>query len=78
MHDNHRLAFRFSRRTWLGQAAASAAVAAVPFTPAWAQFRVEVAGAGATQIPFSIAPFRDNGLVTQDMAAIIRADLERS
>lgn len=78
MHDNNRSAPRFSRRTWLGQAAVSAAAVAAPFTPAWAQFRVEVSGAGATQMPFSISPFRDNGLVPQDMAAIIRADLERS
>jgi TolB protein len=33
---------------------------------------------GMTQIPFSAVGFRGNGAVNQDMAAIIRADLERS
>lgn len=58
--------------------AATASLAALPVSPALAQFRVEVSGAGVTQVPFSIAPFRDNGIVSQDMAAIVRADLERT
>jgi TolB protein len=79
MQDDHDFASSLSRRAWLGQAAAASAVMiAAPFNPAHAQLRVEVSGAGATQMPFSIAPFRDNGLVPQDMAAIVRADLERS
>ncbi|MBW8315640.1 MAG: Tol-Pal system protein TolB, partial [Hydrogenophaga sp.] len=49
-----------------------------PLQDALAQFRVEVSGAGVTQIPVSAVSFRDNGLVNQDMAAIVRADLERS
>ncbi len=49
----------------------------VPVT-ANAQFRVEVAGVGLTQFPFSALVFRANGPVPQDIAAIVRADLERS
>ncbi|MBB5203814.1 TolB protein [Inhella inkyongensis] len=44
--------------------------------PAWAQFRVEIAGVGATQMPIAIADFRDESKA--DVAAIVRADLERS
>lgn len=51
---------------------------ALPLTDALAQFRVEVSGVGMTQIPFSAVTFRDNGVVNQDIAAIVRADLERS
>lgn len=50
----------------------------LPFSQAQAQFRVEVAGVGMTQIPFSAVSFRGNGTVNQDIAAIVRADLERS
>lgn len=45
---------------------------------AWAQFRVEVSGVGMQQIPFAMAPFRVVAGVPQDVAAIVRADLERS
>lgn len=58
--------------------AATASLTSLPLGTAWGQFRVEVSGAGVTQVPFSIAAFRDNGIVQQDMAAIVRADLERS
>lgn len=58
--------------------AAALPLMAMPLTDAMAQFRVEVSGAGVTQIPISAAAFRDNSLVNQDMAAIVRADLERS
>lgn len=66
-----------SRRTLLAQASALPLMA-MPFKDALAQFRVEVTGVGMTQIPVSAISFRDNGLVNQDMAAIVRADLERS
>lgn len=66
-----------SRRTLLTQATALS-LTALPLTEALAQFRVEVSGVGMTQIPFSAVTFRDNGLVSEDMAAIVRADLERS
>ena len=48
--------------------------------PAWAQFRVEISGVGATQLPVAIARFRDEDKAgpTAPIGAIIRADLERS
>ena len=46
--------------------------------PAWAQFRVEISGVGATQVPIAIVKFRDEDKATQMVSAIIRADLERS
>lgn len=47
-------------------------------TPAWAQFRVQISGVGATQIPIAIGAFRDEQRGPQPVAAIVRADLERS
>jgi len=49
-------------------------------TPAWAQFRVEISGVGATQLPVAVARFRDEDKAGPNAAisAIIRADLERS
>ncbi|MBH9576596.1 Tol-Pal system beta propeller repeat protein TolB [Inhella proteolytica] len=44
--------------------------------PAWAQFRVEISGVGATQLPIAIGEFRDESRT--GVAAIVRADLERS
>lgn len=46
--------------------------------PAWAQFRVEVTGVGLTQLPIAIVPFRGEDQAPQKIAAIVRADLERS
>jgi TolB protein len=46
--------------------------------PLWAQFRVEVAGQGATQLPIAIPDFRDESRAPQAMSAIVRANLERS
>jgi TolB protein len=43
-----------------------------------AQFRVEISGVGATQLPIAIAKFRDEDKSGQPLAAIVRADLERS
>lgn len=45
---------------------------------AWAQFRVEVSGVGLTQLPIAVATFRGDDAAPQKIAAIIRADLERS
>ncbi|WP_372659286.1 Tol-Pal system beta propeller repeat protein TolB [Hydrogenophaga sp.] len=45
---------------------------------AHAQFRVEVSGVGLTQFPFSAVAFKGNEGAGQDIAAIVRADLERS
>lgn len=66
-----------SRRRLLSQAVLLPA-GALSLSNALAQFRVEVTGVGMTQIPFSAAAFRGNAQVGQDMAAIVRADLERS
>jgi len=61
-----------NRRTF---AAASGLALALP---AHAQFRVEISGVGATQLPIAIPRFRDEEKTPQGVAAIIRADLERS
>lgn len=65
------------RRDVLG-ALAALPLAAMPFQPAHAQFRVEVSGVGLTQFPFSAVTFRGTDAASQDVAAIVRADLERS
>ncbi len=49
-----------------------------PLTEARAQFRVEVSGVGLTQYPISAVAFRGNDAATENIAAIVRADLERS
>jgi len=46
--------------------------------PASAQFRLEISGVGATQIPVAIAPLRGDGAGGVALAPIVRADLERS
>ena len=46
--------------------------------PAAAQFRVEISGVGATQLPIAVVKFRDEDKSSQMVSAIIRADLERS
>jgi TolB protein len=43
-----------------------------------AQFRVEISGIGATQLPIAVVRFRDEDRVPQPVSAIVRADLERS
>jgi TolB protein len=46
-----------------------------------AQFRVEISGVGATQIPIAVARFRDDDKAAPSLgvvSAIVRADLERS
>ncbi len=44
----------------------------------WAQFRVEMSGVGASQVPIAVAKFRDEDRGGQPLAGIVRADLERS
>ncbi|MEO7115648.1 MAG: Tol-Pal system beta propeller repeat protein TolB [Caldimonas sp.] len=63
---------RFSRRV------ACAGLLALLALPASAQFRVEISGVGATQLPIAIVRFRDEDKSNQSPSAIIRADLERS
>jgi TolB protein len=60
------------RRILLGAFGASIAA------PALAQFRVEISGVGATQLPIAIARFRGEDQSGQTISAIVRADLERS
>jgi TolB protein len=58
---------------------AALAISGWVFTaPAHAQFRVEISGVGATQVPIAIAKFRDEDKAGQALANIIRSDLERS
>ena len=63
---------RWPRRRFLaglgGLAAANAA----------AQFRIEITGVGATQIPIVLATFRDETAAPVPVSQIVRADLERS
>ena len=47
-------------------------------TAAQAQFRVEISGVGATQLPIAIARFRDEDKAPVAVSEVIRADLERS
>jgi TolB protein len=61
------------RRTLLAGTAATLATG-----PVWAQFRVEISGVGATQVPIAIARFRDEERSPQAVSTIVRADLERS
>jgi TolB protein len=60
------------RRTFLAAAAGGLSL------PTVAQFRVEITGVGATQLPIAIVRFRDEASSQQPIASIIRADLERS
>ena len=50
----------------------------LPMGAALAQFRVEISGVGANQVPIAVAKFRDEDRAGQALAAIVRADLERS
>jgi TolB protein len=56
--------------------ATGAAFLAAP--SAFAQFKVEISGVGATQLPIAVTRFRDEEQSGQSPAGIIRADLERS
>ncbi len=46
--------------------------------PATAQFRVEISGVGATQIPIVVGNFRDEAASGTSIGGIVRADLARS
>jgi len=56
----------------------AALVGGLACAPAFAQFRVEIAGVGLTQLPIAIVPFRGQGDAPQKISSIIAADLERS
>jgi TolB protein len=66
-----------SRRQLLGGAAALSMTLGAP-AAALAQFRVEISGVGATQLPIAMLKFRDEERAPQPVGAIVRADLERS
>ena len=55
-----------------------AVAAAAASAPSAAQMTVEITGVGSQQYPIAVAPFKTEGTVPQDVAAIIRADLTRS
>jgi TolB protein len=61
-----------NRRTF---AAATGFAVALPSS---AQFRVDISGVGATQVPIAIVRFKDEDKIKQAVSAIVRADLERS
>jgi TolB protein len=61
-----------SRRQFIG------ALGACVVAPAAAQFRVEISGIGATQVPIVVANFRDEDKAGLALAGVIRADLQRS
>ncbi len=69
---------RTTLSTSVSRRLAATALAALPAVPALAQFRVEVTGVGVTQLPIAIASFRGEDQSPQKIAAIVRADLERS
>ncbi|WP_246312190.1 Tol-Pal system beta propeller repeat protein TolB [Pseudaquabacterium terrae] len=59
--------------------AALAAGLGLPLSPAaLAQFRVEISGIGATQLPVAVTRFREEDRSGQPISMIVRADLERS
>jgi TolB protein len=61
-----------SRRDFVATLLSAAAL------PAAAQFRVEISGVGATQIPIVVAAFRNDGRAPVQVADVIRANLQRS
>ncbi|MBL8286833.1 MAG: Tol-Pal system protein TolB [Rubrivivax sp.] len=66
------------RRLLMSMAAAGLGAPLALPRAALAQFRVEIAGVGATQAPITIATFRDESLAGVAVSAVIRANLERS
>ena len=79
--DSPDLARRTTLRSaaqWVGVLGAAGLGMAWPLESARAQFRVEIAGVGATRIPVAVAPFRSEDRSPQAVSAIIRANLERS
>jgi TolB protein len=63
---------------WLRRALLVLVALVTSGAPAHAQFRVEISGVGATQVPIAVAKFRDEDKAGQALANIIRNDLERS
>ena len=57
---------------------AAAVAASLAGPTALAQFRVEISGIGATQLPLAVTRFKDEDRSGVPISAIVRADLERS
>ena len=70
----------FARARRLLSGAVLLVATALHALPAHAQFRVEISGVGATQLPIAIVKFRDEERSTPSLSisAVVRADLERS
>jgi hypothetical protein len=68
----------FLTTTTLTRRALIALPLAAALPAALAQFRVEIAGVGATQLPIAVLPFRAEAAAPQPVGAIVRANLERS
>ena len=66
------------RRAGLQTAFSLAALVCLAPMPTFAQFRVEISGAGVTQLPMVIMAFRGDEAAPQKIGAIVQADLERS
>lgn len=66
---------RWPRRRFIAALGGVGALAAVP---AAAQFRVEISGVGARQVPLFVAAFRDEAKSGVAVSQVIRADLDRS
>ncbi len=69
---------RWAGARLLGAFALAASGTLSPMHAAQAQFRVEISGVGATQIPIAIGKFRDEARSPQALSGIVKADLERS
>ena len=58
--------------------AAIGSIGTLAMAPAWSQFRIEITGVGATQVPMAVANFRDEQAAGFNMSGVIQADLARS
>lgn len=67
----------FTRRQAIVQATSLAGIGLASFS-ANAQFRVEVSGIGATQLPIAIVAFKGEDVAPQKISAIVLADLVKS
>ena len=67
-----------ARTRTLARLLLAACLMAASFSPAWAQFKVDVSGVGLTQLPIAVPAFRGDDAAPQKLGAIVLADLERS
>src|SRR5690606_12791944 len=65
---------RIVAQRMLGGIALATGGTLMPWGAAQAQFRVEISGVGATQIPIAIGAFREEGRVPQPLSRIVKAD----